>query len=181
MLQIIGFLDASFASNRDYSSQLCYIILTSDKNYNFIPLSLKFFKARRIVRFAMSAEVILFSDMSDSAITSANEIYLSLNKYASFQLFTDSKYLFRLIITGSQKSEKQTVINIAASREAFRERIISDIGFVCSTKNIADCLIKTMNQPALRTVLRNGTLHTEAYQWIVRDSQEGNYYICELF
>lgn len=65
------------------------------------------------------------------------------------------------------------MLDIAASSEAFGERIIYDIGSVRSRKKFTDGLTKTMYQAELTTVLRNGTLRTERDQWIVRDSQEG--------
>lgn len=122
----------------------------------------------------MSAKVIFFSDLSDAAITTAIEYETLLKQHMPVQLFTDRKCLFDVISKGSQTSEKCTMIDIAASWEAFRERVISDVGSVHSSKNIADSLTKIMNQAALRTVLRNRSLYTEADQCIVRDSQEGN-------
>ena len=41
------------------------------------------------------------------------------------------------------------MLDIAAAREGFRGKVISDIGFMRSSKNIADGLTKSMSQAAL--------------------------------
>lgn len=167
-LRIIGYSDASFANNNDFTSQLGYIVFIADKHDNAIPLIFKSYKAKRITRSAMSAEVIAFSDMSDTAITLGQEIEILVNQKVPVQLLTDSKSLFDVISKGTRTSEKRTMLDIAASREAFRDKIISDIGFVRSNKNVADGLTKEMNQTALRTVLQSGKLSISPDQWIIR-------------
>ena len=44
------------------------------------------------------------------------------------QLLTNSKSLFDVISKGSRTSEKRTLLNIAAAREGFCDKVISDIG-----------------------------------------------------
>lgn len=79
-LRIIGYSDASFANNRDNSSQLGYTVLLCDKHGSAIPLVSKSYKSRRITRSAMSAEEIAFSDMSDVAITIREELETLLDQ-----------------------------------------------------------------------------------------------------
>ena len=84
-------------------------------------------------------------------------------------LRTDSKSLFDVISKGSRASEKRMMLDIAAAREGFKEKTISDIGFVRSSQNIADGLTKAMQQSALQTVLTNGFLSVTPEQWIIRN------------
>ena len=62
-LRIIGFSDASFAGNRDFSIQLGYIIFIGDNTDRVIPVFSKSYKARHVTRFVIGAELIAFSDI----------------------------------------------------------------------------------------------------------------------
>jgi len=61
------------------------------------------------------------------------------------------------------------MLDIAAAREGFKSKVISDIGFVRSSNNIADGLTKSMIQAALYQVLSSGRLHVLPEQWIIRN------------
>ena len=61
------------------------------------------------------------------------------------------------------------MIDIAAACEGFKDHLISEIGFVRSSSNIADGLTKSISQAALQDVLRTGKYCVRAEQWIVRN------------
>lgn len=63
------------------------------------------------------------------------------------------------------------MLDIAAAREAFQDQTISNIGFVRSSKNIADGLTKPMQQATLRDAVSEGVLSVEPEQWIIRSKQ----------
>lgn len=167
-LKIVGFSDASFANNYDLSSQLGYIIFLGNRSDTVVPLVFRSYKARRISHSAMSGEVIAFSDMFDYAIAISKDIAKLLGRTIPIQLLTDSKSLFDVISKGSRTSEKRMMLDIAAAREGFRDKIISGIGFIRSSTNVADGLTKRMAQASLRTVIATGQLHIYPEQWIVR-------------
>ena len=169
-LEVIGFSDASFAANADMSSQLGYICLLGDrKSDNVIPIFYKSYKARRVTRSVMTAETIAFSDLFDCAFTLATELKRMLpGVRIPVKLFTDNKSLFDVISKGTRTSEKRLMLDIAAAREGFSTRAISDIGLVRSDLNLADGLTKTMNQAMLLKVMKLGKLSRRAEQWIIR-------------
>ncbi len=169
-IRIVGFSDSSFANNRDLSSQLGYIILIMDKNHNAVPIYFKSYKSRRITRSPMAGEVIAFSDMFDVASSLSFDLSTVLMKSIPIHLFTDSKCLFDAISKGSRTSEKRIMIDISAAREGFKDKVISNIGFVRSQNNIADALTKDMKQKALRDALASGKLEINCEQWIIRRS-----------
>eukprot|EP00171_Calliarthron_tuberculosum_P023142 IDg23142t1 len=75
----------------------------------------------------MGGEVIAFSDLFDRTSTLAAEIGTIYKKRIPVQLLTDSKSLFDVISKGSRTSEKRMMLDIAAARERFRDKVISDI------------------------------------------------------
>lgn len=60
------------------------------------------------------------------------------------------------------------MLDIAAAREGFRDKTISDIGFVRSSYIIADGLTKAMSRSALQKVFVRGRLTLSPEKWIIR-------------
>lgn len=173
-LKIVGFSDASFAGNRDFSSQLGYLIFLSDDSGSVCPVVFKSYKARRVTRSVMGAELIAFSDMFDAAFTLREELRaLHPGSSIPLTLYTDSKTLFDVISKGTRTSEKRLMLDIACTREGFKTHAINDIGFIRSSENIADCLTKAMSQASLAQVLKSSKLGVHVEQFIVRDSETG--------
>jgi len=126
-------------------------------------------KSKRVVRSAMAGEVIAFSDLFDVAAALSSELSVLYGKNIPVQLLTDSKSLFDVISKGSRTSGKRMMLDIAATREGFRNKVISDIGFVRSSNNLADGLTKAMSQAALQQVISTGRINVTPEQWIIRD------------
>ena len=171
-LRLIGYSDASFANNLDLSSQLGYIILLTDGTSNIIPLMFKSYKAKRLCRSAMAAEVIAFSDLFDSAFTLLSELRLLTGTPLELDLLTDSKCLFDIISKGSRTSEKRLMLDVAAARKGFETKDISNIGLVPSAYNIADGLTKPMQQAAIRNLLETHSHVPSPTQWIIRHTHD---------
>lgn len=167
-LRIVGYSDASFANNRDLSSQLGYIILLMDDSEQAAPIYFKSYKSRRVTRSPMAAEVIAFSDMFNVTAALSDDLGHILSKPIPVQLLTDSKCLFDVISKGPRTSEKRIMLDIAAAREGFKEKTISDIGLVRSEHNIADGFTKDMSQKNLRQLLINKSVNIKCEQWILR-------------
>lgn len=145
--------------NADLTSQLVYIVFIGDISGRVIPVHFKSYKARRVVRSAMEAELIAFRDMIDVSHTLTEELrHLHPRSNEPVKLYTDSKILFDVISKGSWTSEKQLMLDIPTAREGFSKFEISYIGFVRTSDSIADGLNKAMNQMALRSVLSSALL-----------------------
>ena len=117
----------------------------------------------------MAGEVVAFSDPFDVASTLAAKMSDMCGHRIPLQLFADSKSLFDVISRGSRTSGKRTMLDIAAAREGFRDNVISDIGVVRSSQNIADGLARSVSQTALQHVVSSGLLAIRPEQWISRN------------
>lgn len=106
---------------------------------------------------AISGEFIAVSDLF-LATTIALELSRLFERRIPVQVLTDGKFLFDGISRGSRTPEKRMKLDIAAARDCFKNKIISDIGFVCSDSNIVDELTKRMHQHALQELLSDGRL-----------------------
>lgn len=87
-----------------------------------------------------------------------------LSKQVPVQLFTDRKSLFDIISKGSRTSEKRMTLEVASARQGFKDKTISNIGFVRSSNNIADGITKKMNQAVLRDVIESDRLDVQPEQ-----------------
>lgn len=60
------------------------------------------------------------------------------------------------------------MLGIAAARQGFRDKVISNIGFVRSNNNIADVLTKPTQREVLRDALTTGKMNLAVKQRIIR-------------
>lgn len=164
-IQLVGFSDASFAINHDLSTQLEYIVFIVDNQGNSGATTFKYYKSKRIVRSAMADEFIAVSDMFDTASATVSEIEDLYGRHIPLQLFTYSKSLFDVISKGSLSSEKRLMLDVVAARAVFRDRLISDIGFVRRDRNLADGLTKGIFQVSVQHAIATATLHTHPEKW----------------
>lgn len=104
-----------------YEKQLGHIIFTGNYSNTVVPISFKSYKAQRL---AMSGDLIAFCDMFDITIANGQEVERVLSRRVSIQLLTDRKSLFDVLSEGSKTSDKGMILDIAAVREGFRDKII---------------------------------------------------------
>ena len=146
------YCDVAFANNADLSSQLVRIVLLIEDNHNINPISHRSYKSQRVTRFVLSAEVIVFADLSDDALVIHKKLEFVLRQLIPEHILTDSKSLLD-ISTGSRTSQKQIILDIYAARQEYKEQEISNIGFVRSSHNFADDLHKPEVQAKLYQLL----------------------------
>ena len=115
----------------------------------------------------MAGGVIAFSNLFDVTSTLAARMRDIYGRRIPVQLFKDSMSLFDVISNRSRTSEMRTMLDIAAAREGFRDKVIFDIGFVRGSQKIANGLTKSMSQTALQCFVTSGLLYVQAKLWIV--------------
>lgn len=100
-LEVVGFSDASFYDNRDFTSQLGCIFFINDYYGHDTPLALKSYKPRHVTISVMGEELKDFRDMYDAAYMLVAELcYLNSCSKVPVQLLTGRKTLFDIIIKG---------------------------------------------------------------------------------
>ena len=167
-LSIRAYSDASHASNFDGSSQLGYIVVLRDKHSRFSILQFKSAKCHRITKSAMAAETCAFVEAFDVAWTMKYELELLLKRQVPLQMLVDSKQLFQSISHGTRTKEKRLMIDLAASKQAFNRKEITDLGLVRTNHMLADCFTKVMKPTQLVDAMKSGILDHAIENWIVR-------------
>lgn len=77
---------------------------------------------------------------------------------------------FDYISKGSRVPEKITILDIYTARQAFTDRIISNICLVRSEFNVTDGLAKKMYQNGIVNVLISGKIDPIYEKWVIRDT-----------
>lgn len=84
-----------------------------------------------------------------------------------FTMLTDSESHFNVIARSTTTTEKRLMIHVRATREAFENNEISDIGWIRTDENIADGLTTTGRSQELEDLMKTaGVLTTKVEQCI---------------
>ena len=83
-----------------------------------------------------------FADLFDDALAIRKQLEFFLRQAIPVQIFAYSKRLFDIISKRSQASEKRIMLDMYATRQAYKAQEISNIGFFRSPQNLADGLTK---------------------------------------
>jgi hypothetical protein len=151
-LRMVVYSDASLNNLVDNRSQLGYVILLSDASNRCSLIHYSSHKSTRVTRSSMAAETLAFSNAFDNAFIIKQDIERMIGPVHLLML-TDSKALFDILTRTRYTTERRLMVDIAAARDAYHERIISNIGLIRSEFNIADGLTKAGPNEALRKFL----------------------------
>jgi len=167
-LRIRAYADAAYATNKDGSSQVGYLVLLCDAGGRAHILSFSSRKCRRVVHSIMAGEVYAFTAAFDEAFIIRYDLERLYGRHIPINIFTDSKQLFDVVTKGSHPTEKRLMVDVAAARQAYARHDISNVGLIASNDNIADPLTKAHGCGALNELLRTGVDRTPVVQWVIR-------------
>jgi len=167
-LRIRAYADAAYATNKDGSSQVGYLVLLCDESGRAHILSFSSRKCRRVVHSIMAGEVYAFTAAFDEAFIIRYDLERLYGRHIPINIFTDSKQLFDVVTKGSHPTEKRLMVDVAAARQAYARHDISNVGLIASNDNLADPLTKAHGCGALNELLRSGVDRTPVVQWVIR-------------
>lgn len=149
------YTDASLGKGKEGESQIGFIISLKQEE-KVCPILWKSNKAKRIARSTIEAEALALADGLESAIY-IREILKEINlQEIPIVGNTDSKTLERAIKTTSGVLNRRLRIDIAALKEMLRANIFSEVQWVSTKVQVADCLTKSgVNEEKMRNYLKN--------------------------
>lgn len=101
----------------------------------------------------MTAKVSAFLEPFDATYVITNHFFVTYRTSFLVNMFTDSKHLFDALTKGQKKSEKWLMIDVLATREAYKRFEMSSIGLVPGDQNPADALSKLNHSGVLTKLL----------------------------
>ena len=113
--------------------------------------------------------MIAFADPFDDALVIRKQVKFVLSQSISVYILTDSKSMFEIISKGCRTSNKRTISDICAAKQACRAQEASNIGFVRSSHNLADGLTNPKVLAVLYHLLTPVYHKQRLTQWTIRD------------
>ena len=180
------FVDASFANNKDLSSQLGFIVVlgTEEDNDNDIAsftltgniVHWVSRKCKRVTRSVLASEIYGMSEGVDIGFSIAgtiNQILQQLNlPPVPMVVCTDSKSLYDAVTRLGTTVEKRLMIDIMQFREMYERREISEIRWIAGSSNPADAMTKTTANSSLTTLINDNEVIIDVQGWVKRRKKE---------
>ena len=163
-----AYVDVSFATNEDHSSQFGYVILLCDVNdrCHFLDFASK--NCKRVVGSIMAGEIYAFAEGFDCAYAIKYALERTYGRRIPITILTDSKQIFDVITKASQTTEKRLLIDIAAAKVAYSRHEFSNVGLVILGDNVADGLTKIGSFSSFDKVMETGFDRSPVQQWNFR-------------
>jgi hypothetical protein len=162
---------SSFANNGDFTSQLGYNILLTDKTDQCNISHYSSHKSRLVTRSVLGGELYAFADAFDFAFTLKHDLQVMLCQIIPLTILTDSKSLFDVITKSSSTFERRLMIDITAVRSAYNDQELSIVGLVRTKYNPADAFTKLGSREALNTIIQTRICNLPIDQWVIRGNE----------
>lgn len=147
------FVDAGFAKNADFSSQLGFMMTLMEKHHNVNSVHYGSIKSERITRsifFAQLFQNIHGFDIYSTICLATNDI---LGRVVQLHIFTDSRSLFDCLTKLLRTAEKQLLINLSTLSHSYERRKITQVFWMLTEHNAANGSTKQRPPAALKTML----------------------------
>jgi hypothetical protein len=167
-LQLLVFTDASFANNKDLSSQMGYVIVLTDATKKANVIHWSSVKCKRVTRSVLASELYGIAHGFDigTAIKSTIDKILQIN--LPLILCTDSKSLYDCLVRLGTTQEKRLMIDVMCLRQAYERRLITEVKWIDGEANPADAMTKGKPCPALTQLVDTNRIDIEAIGWVER-------------
>ncbi|EEA29093.1 hypothetical protein PMAA_038740 [Talaromyces marneffei ATCC 18224] len=169
-LRLIAFVDASFANNKDYSSQLGYVIVLADEANNANILHWSSTKCKRITRSVLGSETYALANGFDAAaaIKSTLTQLLHLTEPLPLIVCTDSKSLYECLVKLGTTHEKRLMIDLMCLRQSYERQEITEVRWIDGNSNPADAMTKSKPCHALQELIDTNKLRINVDGWVER-------------
>uniref|UniRef100_A0A093V6J0 Transposon Ty1-NL2 Gag-Pol polyprotein n=1 Tax=Talaromyces marneffei PM1 TaxID=1077442 RepID=A0A093V6J0_TALMA len=166
-LRLIAFVDASFANNKDYSSQLGYVIVLADEANNANILHWSSTKCKRITRSVLGSETYALANGFDAAaaIKSTLTQLLHLTEPLPLIVCTDSKSLYECLVKLGTTHEKRLMIDLMCLRQSYERQEITEVRWIDGNSNPADAMTKSKPCHALQELIDTNKLRINVDGW----------------
>ena len=170
-IQLVVFTDASFAGNRDFSSQIGFVTILMDNNNNDNIIHWSSIKCKRVTRSVLASELYAMAYGFDSgtAIKSTISKILQTKKPLPLIICTDSKSLYDCLVKLGTTREKRLMIDIMSLRQSYERREIAEVKWIDGNTNPADAMTKSRPCQALKNLIETNKIELKASEWVDRE------------
>ena len=191
-LKLYTMADASFANNKDMSSQMGYIIVlgneiprtrfTDDNSPGVSSFKLhgnnlhwSSIKCKRVTRSVLASEIYAMAHGVDIAVAIGGTINKIMERLTPAHprvpivACTDSHSLYDCLVKLGITKERRLMIDIMALREAYERNGLTDLRWIDGRDNPADAMAKGNCNPVLDELINTNELELRVQGWVDRD------------
>jgi hypothetical protein len=172
-LKLLVFTDASFANNKDLSSQIGYILVLADANRQANIIHWSSIKCKRVTRSVLASELYGMTHGFDIGAAIKSTIDRILQTNLPLVICTDSKSLYDCLVKLGTTQEKRLMIDVMCLRQAYERRDIAEVRWIKGTTNPADSMTKEKASNALKQLVDTNNLQLEVMEWVERTGIDG--------
>lgn len=180
--KLFVFVDASFANNKDCSSQIGFVIILANEenggketfkfNGNIVHWSS--IKCKRVTRSVLASELYAMVHGFDIGIVIKSTLDKILHQLAILQpipliLCTDSRSLYDCLVKLGTTNEKRLMIDIMSLRQSYEKREIAEVRWIDGRDNPADSMTKGAPCGALKRLIDTNRLQVRIDGWVERE------------
>jgi hypothetical protein len=171
-LQLLVFTDASFANNKDLSSQIGYVIVLADatKKANIVHWSSV--KCKRVTRSVLASELYGTAHGFDIGVAIKSTVDKILQINLPLVLCTDSKSLYDCLVRLGTTQEKRLMIDVMCLRQAYERRQITEVKWIDGEANPADAMTKGKPCAALQRLINTNRIDLQVVGWVERTNSD---------
>jgi len=182
--KLFVFVDASFANNKDCSSQIGFLIVLANELADENPKADRFevigniihwgsIKCKRVTRSVLASELygmVYGFDMGIAIKSTINNIVDQLDMQPiPLHICTDSRSLYDCLVKLSTTNEKRLMIDVMALRQSYENREIAEVRWIDGRDNPADAMTKATPCRALKDLVETNTLEVRVDGWVERE------------
>ena len=168
-LRLLVFTDASFANNKDLSSQIGYVLVLADDAGRANILHWSSTKCKRVTRSVLASELYGMVHGFDMGASVKSTVDKALGIDLPLVVCTDSKSLYECLVKLGTTQEKRLMIDVMCLRQAYERREIAEVKWIKGNSNPADSMTKAKPSNALTQLLDTNTLQMDVEEWVERE------------
>lgn len=180
-LRLYAFVDASFANNKDMSSQMGFVITLGnevkdgDSSFKFTGNIIHWssVKCKRVTRSVLASEIYVMAHGVDIVIVIGGIIDIIMQRLnrpdGPIVVCTDSRSLYDCLVKLGTTKEKRLMIDIMALREAYERSELMDIRWIDGPDNPADSMTKAGPNSAMEYLIEHNQLEMRVQGWVNRE------------
>jgi hypothetical protein len=178
--KLFVFVDGSFANNKDFSSQIGFLIIIANEtahndeftiNGNLVHWSST--KSKRVTRSVLASEIYGMVGGVDMSYAIGSTISMIMEQLELPNMptivCTDSYSLYECLVKLGTTKEKRLMIDIMALRQSYERRELFEIRWINGQDNPADAMTKTNPNKTLETLVDTNSLRVRVEGWVKRD------------
>lgn len=173
-LRLLAFTDASFANNRDLSSQIGYVLTLADGNNNANILHWSSIKCKRVTRSVLASELYGMVHGFDMGASIKATIEKILKIDLPLIVCTDSRSLYDCLVKLGTTQEKRLMIDVMCLRQAYERREITEVKWIEGDTNPADSMTKSKPSGALKLLIDTNKVQLQEKEWVERTGGTGD-------